>query len=256
MKTIQKTHRCRRRADRPSPAPPSAQVVGKMEDQIRWRQSAYTTMGWSMARIKANVEGSYNKDQVIEAANVIQAIANSKLGALYQPGTDKGKGWEDTRLKPEFFTDKETLGKVAGAFNKAANDMAKVAASGDATGGNGRFRCPRQVMQGLSRQFQTEVISDRLTMNGHLRVAICFRDARKVGAGGTARLPGRRSGGRWGGWRGWQQGAGGYPDDSAAISTARRETPCTPPPLADWQGLPSVQPVSIGRTRFCFFTRA
>ena len=109
----------------------SAQVVGKMEDQIRWRQSAYTTMGWSMARIKANVEGTYNKDQVNEAANVIQAIANSKLGALYQPGSDKGKGWEDTRLKSEFFTDKETLGKVAGAFNKAANEMAKAAASGD-----------------------------------------------------------------------------------------------------------------------------
>jgi cytochrome c556 len=106
-----------------------AQVVGKTEDQIRWRQSAYTTMAWSMARIKANIEGNFNKEQVVEAANVIQAIANSKMGALYQPGSDKGKGWEDTRLKPEFFTDKETLGKVAGAFNKAANDMAKAAGS-------------------------------------------------------------------------------------------------------------------------------
>ena len=36
----------------------SAQVVGKMEDQIRWRQSAYHTMAWSMGRIKANVEGT------------------------------------------------------------------------------------------------------------------------------------------------------------------------------------------------------
>jgi cytochrome c556 len=109
----------------------TAQIVGKTEDQIRWRQSAYTTMAWSMNRIKANVEGTFNKEQVVEAANVIQAIANSKMGALYQPGSDKGKGWEDTRLKPEFFTDKETLGKVAGAFNKAANEMAKAAASGD-----------------------------------------------------------------------------------------------------------------------------
>lgn len=109
----------------------SAQVVGKTEDQIRWRQSAYTTMAWSMARIKANVEGTFNKEQVVEAANVIQAIANSKLGYLYQPGSDKGRGWEDTRLKPEFFTDRETLGKVAGAFGKAANEMARAAASGD-----------------------------------------------------------------------------------------------------------------------------
>ena len=94
----------------------SAQVVGKTEDQIRWRQSAYHTMAWSMTRIKANVEGTYNKDQVIEAANVIQAIANSKMGALYQPGSDKGKGWKETRLMPACFTDKETLGKVAGAL--------------------------------------------------------------------------------------------------------------------------------------------
>jgi cytochrome c556 len=109
----------------------SAQVVGKTEDQIRFRQSAYTTMGWSVLRIKANVEGTYNKDQVIEAANVIQAIANSKMGTLYQPGSDKGKGWEPTRLKSEFFTDKEGVPKVAGPFIKAANEMGKAAASGD-----------------------------------------------------------------------------------------------------------------------------
>ncbi|PKO87419.1 MAG: cytochrome C [Betaproteobacteria bacterium HGW-Betaproteobacteria-12] len=108
----------------------AAQV--KPEDAIKYRQSAYATMGWSMARIKMNVEGSYNKDEVVKAANVIQSIANSGMGALYQPGTDKGKGWEDTRVKPELFTNKEGVGKVAMAFNKEANEMAKVAASGDA----------------------------------------------------------------------------------------------------------------------------
>jgi cytochrome c556 len=108
----------------------SAQV--KPEDAIKWRQSAYATMGWSMARIKMNVEGTYNKDDVLKAATVIQAIANSGMGSLYLPGTDKGKGWEDTRVKPEFFTNKDGVGKVAMAFNKEANEMAKVAASGDA----------------------------------------------------------------------------------------------------------------------------
>ena len=110
----------------------TAQVIGKAEDQIRWRQSAYHTMGWSMMRIKANVDGTFNKDQVVEAANVIQAIANSKMGALFQPGTDSGKGWKNTRVKKEFFSDRETLGKVAGAYVKEANEMAKVAATGDA----------------------------------------------------------------------------------------------------------------------------
>jgi cytochrome c556 len=116
-----------------------AQVVGKVEDQIRWRQAAYHTMAWSMGRIKANVEGTYNKEQVVEAANVIQAIANSKMGALYQPGSDKGKGFKETRLKPEFFTDQAGVGKVAMAFGAAANEMAKVAAGGDAAAVKAQF---------------------------------------------------------------------------------------------------------------------
>jgi cytochrome c556 len=116
----------------------SAQVVGKLEDQIRWRQSAYHTMAWSMARIKANVEGAFNKDQVVEAANVIQAIANSKMGALYQPGSDKGKGWKETRVKSEFFGSPE-LGKIAQNFAQQANEMAKVAATGDADAVKAQF---------------------------------------------------------------------------------------------------------------------
>ena len=116
----------------------SAQVVGKLEDQIRWRQSAYHTMAWSMARIKANVEGTFNKDQVVEAANVIQAIANAKMGALYQPGSDKGKGWKETRVKSEFFGSPE-LGKIAQNFGQQANEMAKVAATGDAAAVKAQF---------------------------------------------------------------------------------------------------------------------
>lgn len=116
-----------------------AQAIGKPEDQIRWRQSAYHTMAWSMGRIKANVEGSYNKDQVVQAANTIAAIANSGMGALYGPGSDKGKGHKETRAKAELFTDKEGVGKVAMAFNKEANEMAKVAAGGDAAAVKAQF---------------------------------------------------------------------------------------------------------------------
>ena len=68
-----------------------------------------------------------------DSANVVQAIANSKMGALFQPGTDKGKGWKETRVKPEFFKpeSKDELGKLAGGYNKEANEMARVAATGD-----------------------------------------------------------------------------------------------------------------------------
>lgn len=115
----------------------AAQV--KPEDAIKFRQSGYGFMAWNMARIKTNVEGTYNKDEVLKAATAIQAIANSGMGALYLPGTDKGTGWEKTRVKPEFFTNKEGVTKVAVAFNKEANEMAKVAAAGDAAATKEQF---------------------------------------------------------------------------------------------------------------------
>ena len=111
----------------------SALAQVKPEDAIKFRQSGYGFMAWNMGRIKANVEGDkYNKEEVIKAANAIQAIANSGMGALYLPGTDKGKGWEETRAKANIWTDKEKLGKAAMEFNKEANEMAKVAQAGDA----------------------------------------------------------------------------------------------------------------------------
>lgn len=103
----------------------------KPEDAIAFRQSGYKFMAWNMGRIKMNLNGQFNKDEVVQAANVIQAIANSGMGKLYVPGSDKGKGWKPTEVKPALFTDKEGVGKVAKAFNEAANEMAKVAATGD-----------------------------------------------------------------------------------------------------------------------------
>ncbi|MCL2636422.1 MAG: cytochrome c [Betaproteobacteria bacterium] len=119
----------------------SAAAQMKPEDAIKYRQSAYSTMSWSMGRIKANIEGTFNKDEVIKAANVIQSVANSGMGALYLPGTDKGKGWVETRVKPELFAaaNKDKVGKVATDFNREANEMAKVAASGDATAVKAQF---------------------------------------------------------------------------------------------------------------------
>jgi cytochrome c556 len=107
-----------------------AQQAPKPEQLIKWRQSAYQVLAWNTGRVKANVEGTYNKEDVIKAANTIAAIANSGLGALYAPGTETGKGWHETAAKPELFTDKKA-GEDAGNFNKEANELAKVAALGD-----------------------------------------------------------------------------------------------------------------------------
>jgi cytochrome c556 len=110
----------------------SAQM--KPEDMIKTRQSGYTFMAWNMGKIKAQVvDGAvpYNKDQVANAANLIAATANSGMGALYAPGTDKGKGWKETRLKPEFFKEQEEVGKIATNFVQQANKLQQVAAAGD-----------------------------------------------------------------------------------------------------------------------------
>ncbi len=134
----------------------AAQSIGKPEDNIRWRQSAYHTMAWNMARIKANVDGTYNKDQVVQAANVIQAIANSGMGALYPAGTDKGRGHKETRLKSEFFSQGDKVREVAVAFNKEANEMAKVAAAGDAGAVRAQFGKLGETCKGCHDSFRKE----------------------------------------------------------------------------------------------------
>ncbi|HLY97189.1 MAG TPA: cytochrome c [Sideroxyarcus sp.] len=114
----------------------TAAVAGQAEDQqVKFRQSAYSFAAWNCSKIKNQVvehPETFNKDQVIAAANAIAAVANSGLGALYGAGTDQATGWKKSRLKPEFFDRQEDAKKAAIAFNKEANELAKVAASGDA----------------------------------------------------------------------------------------------------------------------------
>ncbi|MGZ5049545.1 MAG: cytochrome c [Methylobacter sp.] len=112
----------------------TAALAGPIEEQIRFRQSAYSFAAWNVAKIKSLViehPDTFNKDAVVAAANAIAAVANSGLGALYGEGTDKGVGWKQTRLKPEFFQKKEEVTVAANTFNEAANELAKVAATGD-----------------------------------------------------------------------------------------------------------------------------
>lgn len=128
----------------------------KPEDAIASRQAGYKFMAWNMGNIKRNIEGEYNKDQVVAAANVIAAIANSGMGKLYLPGTDKGTGYHETKVKPELFTDKEGVGTVAKAFNGAANEMAKVAAMGDAAAVKTAYGELGKTCKGCHEKFKVE----------------------------------------------------------------------------------------------------
>lgn len=110
----------------------SAQV--KPEDAIKYRKAGYSYMSWNMGKIKEQTidnPAAYNKDQVLAAARTIAAIANSGMGALCVPGSDKDAGGQKTRVKPEFFQQQEEVGKIARAFNAEANKLAEVAAGGD-----------------------------------------------------------------------------------------------------------------------------
>ncbi|RKT46237.1 c-type cytochrome [Thiocapsa rosea] len=103
----------------------------KPEEQIQYRQAGYSFMSWNMGKIKSNLEGDYNSEQVAAAANAIAAIANSGMGALFGPGTEKDVGNVKTRVKPELFENMEDVGTIAGNFVAAADNLAKVAAGGD-----------------------------------------------------------------------------------------------------------------------------
>ncbi|HSO82261.1 cytochrome c [Thiocapsa sp.] len=103
----------------------------KPEEQIQFRQAGYSFMSWNMGKIKSNLEGDYDSAQVAAAANAIAGIANSGMGALYGPGTEKDVGNVKTRVKPEFFENMENVGTIAKNFIAAADNLSKVAATGD-----------------------------------------------------------------------------------------------------------------------------
>ena len=109
----------------------TASAALKPEEQIQYRQAGYSFMSWNMGKIKANLERDYNQAQVAAAANAIAAIANSGMGALYGPGTDKNVGDTETHVKPELFKNMEEVGKLAGDFVAAADKLNAVAATGD-----------------------------------------------------------------------------------------------------------------------------
>lgn len=131
----------------------------KPEDQIKFRQSGYTFMAWNMGKIKAQVidnPQSYNKEQVIAAANLIAAVANSGMGALFSPESATGKGWKETRVKPEFFKQPDEVKKRAMTYIKETNELAKVAAGGDIQAIKAQFAKVGEACKGCHDNFRTK----------------------------------------------------------------------------------------------------
>lgn len=132
--------------------------AGPIEDQIRYRQSAYAFISWNASRIKAQVldkPETFNQQQVNAAANAIAAIANSGLGALYGAGTDNGTGWKPSRLRAEYFAKPEQARELALDFNRAANELARVAAAGDRAAIKAQYQTLSKTCKSCHDSFRT-----------------------------------------------------------------------------------------------------
>ena len=104
------------------------------ETMIKMRKAGYDFSAWNMAKIRGMVEyspASFKKDQVVAAANVIAAIANSGMAELYGPGTEKDVAGQKTTVKPEFFQEKEQVKKLTLANIEEANKLQQIASTGD-----------------------------------------------------------------------------------------------------------------------------
>lgn len=109
----------------------AAQQALKPEEMIKTRKAAYGFMAWNMGKIKSNLDGGFNKEQVAASGAAVAAVANSGLGALFGPGSERDVGEQKTRVKPEFFQHPDRVRELAMNFNKEANELARLAATGD-----------------------------------------------------------------------------------------------------------------------------
>ena len=112
----------------------SAQAAVSPEEQIKLRKAGYSYMSWNMGKIKGQVidqSVAYNQQQILAAANTLDAIANSGMGALYGPGTDKQVGAEKTRVKPEMFENFDDVAKISGELSQATAQLVAAANADD-----------------------------------------------------------------------------------------------------------------------------
>ena len=111
--------------------------AGPLEDTIRNRRSSYGFLAWNCGKIKAQAVDhpeTFNKEQVIAAADAVAATANSGLLDLYVPGSDQGTGWKPSRLKPEYFQKQDEIKEIEATFIKVGDELQTVAATGDIAG--------------------------------------------------------------------------------------------------------------------------
>src|SRR5690606_17580283 len=104
------------------------------EDQSKLRKAGYGYMSWNMGKIKAQVidqSVAYDQGQILAAARTLDAIANSGMGALYGPGTDRQVGAQQTRVKPEMFDNFPDVAQLSAGLAAATGKLVDAAAADD-----------------------------------------------------------------------------------------------------------------------------
>ena len=98
----------------------------KPEDAIKYRQSAFTVMSNSFAKIGAVVKGEapYNKDEVAKNAAIV-AMMSTLPWQAFGPGTEGGKAQSDV------WSDNAKFKAASEKMQLAVADLNKAAQSGD-----------------------------------------------------------------------------------------------------------------------------
>lgn len=134
-----------------------AQQGPKPEDMIKTRKAGFGFMAWNFGKIKANLDGNFNKDQVVAAANVVAATAGSGILSLFGPGTDKDIGDQKTHAKPELFQQPDRVKELMGNLSREANELAKVAATGDVAAIKDQFGKTGKACKACHDDFRTDL---------------------------------------------------------------------------------------------------
>lgn len=139
-----------------SPLLASAQRAPKPETLVKWRQSSYQVMGMATNRIKASLDGQYNKDEVIRSANLITALAHTGMERLFPAGTENIAGWGPTEARPELFKDIKRFTELNASLAKEATALAGTAASGDLASVKAQYGKMAQVCKSCHNDFKAK----------------------------------------------------------------------------------------------------
>ncbi len=111
-------------------------------------------LAWNSARIRNALTGAWDAHEVQSAANALAAVANSGLPGLFPAGTAEGKGWRATTVAPSAFTDTAKFRELNDDFARQANELARIAAGGDAQAVNGQFLKVAQACKSCHQRFR------------------------------------------------------------------------------------------------------